>query len=112
MPHVIRTTRVSDVPRFYCPAAKDRRAARNPGDPGFRAAAFLRPGIEVSNFRMQSGRPGFRIRPVFTVRRRRIGVPHAIWATRVPDLLGFYNSATKNRRAARHAIRATQAYTI
>ena len=32
MPHVIRTTRVSDLPRFYGAAAKDRRAARNPGD--------------------------------------------------------------------------------
>ncbi len=38
MPYGIRATWVPDVPRFYGPAAKDPRAARNPGDPGFRFA--------------------------------------------------------------------------
>ena len=42
--HAIRAPRVSDPLRFYGPAAKNRRAARNPGDPGSRFAGLLQFG--------------------------------------------------------------------
>ena len=62
VPRAFRATRVSDPPRFYGPAAKNPRAARNPGDLGSRCAVLLR------------------------FRRRRIRVPHVIRTTRVSDL--------------------------
>ena len=64
------------MPRFYSRTAKNRRAARNPGDPDFGPAAFLRSGGEESACRMQSGRPGFQICWAFTIRPLGIGAPH------------------------------------
>ena len=55
---------------------------------------------------MQSGRSGFQICCVFTVRRRRMGVPHAIRASRVSDVPRFYVPAAKDRRA--HVTQATR----
>ena len=102
VPHAIRAIRVSDLPRLCGPAPKNRRAARNPGDPGCSSAAFLRSGGQDSARRTQSGGPGFRICRVFTVRRSKIGVPHAIRVPRVSDLSCFHGPAATNRRAARN----------
>ena len=42
MPHATWGTRVPDLPCFCGPAVKNRRAARDPGDPGLGSAMFLR----------------------------------------------------------------------
>ena len=78
VPPAIWGTRVSDLPCFYGPAVKNRRAARDPGGPCLGSAVL------------------------FTVWRQRIGVPRAIRATRVSDLPRFYGAAAKDRRAARN----------
>ena len=100
--HATRAPRVPDRPRFCGPAAKIRRAAPNLGDPGFGSAVFFPSGGQKSACRTRSGRPGSRVRRVFTVRRPRSDVPRAIRATRASDLPRFYGPAAKNPRAARN----------
>ena len=66
-----------------------------------RRPAALPPTVEPA-YRTQSGRSGFQICHAFAVRRQRIGVPHAIRATRIPDRPRFCGPAAKIRRAARN----------
>ena len=66
-----------------------------------RRPAALRPTVEPA-CRTQSGQSGFQICRISAVRCQRIGVPHAIRATRIPDRPCFCGSAAKIRRAARN----------
>jgi len=66
-----------------------------------RRPAALRPTVEPA-CRTQSGRSGFQICRASVVRRQRIGVPHAIRATRIPGRPRFCDPAARIRRAARN----------